>query len=98
MENFTVADSLPQPRQAQRLDCDIQTEFVSILEAVHECARDAVDANRNAIDFMDFNAVITAGCVETKDLHGRCEQAQSRVSPLRHGKVDRSLHLRNAER
>ncbi len=41
---FPVADSFSLPCETQRLDGDIQPEFVSVFEAVNERARDAIDS------------------------------------------------------
>jgi len=50
MEDFPIADSLAGTCKAQRLDGNVQPELVSILETINYRARDAVDANGNAID------------------------------------------------
>src|ERR1700723_4347628 len=76
MQDFPVAGSLSLPCEAQRLDGDIQPEFVSVFEAVNERACDAIDANGDAIDPVDFNTLIKGCGIETIDLHRRRAQPQ----------------------
>jgi hypothetical protein len=72
MEDFPIADSLAGARKAQRLDCDIQPELVSLPETINYRARDTVDANGNAIDQMHVDSLIESRNIKTIDPPARC--------------------------
>src|ERR1019366_3599336 len=93
MEDFPIADSLAGTGEAQRLDSNVQSELVSILETINNRARDAVDANGNAIDGMRFDSLIEGRNIKTIDLHRRRAQAQPRVSAARNSEMYDSRNL-----
>src|SRR6266849_4246254 len=93
MEDFPIADSLAGTGKAQRLDGNIQPELVSIFETIDYRARDAVDANGNAIDGVRFDSLIEGRNIKTIDPHRGRAQAQSRVSAPRNSEMYDSRNL-----
>ena len=71
MEDFPIADSLAGTGKAQRLDGNIQPELVSILETINYRARDAVDANGNAVNGVPFGYCFYPICSQTNGFKGR---------------------------
>src|ERR1700675_2656158 len=94
MEDFPIADSLAGTGKAQSLDGNVQPELVSILETINYRARDAIDANGNAIDGMRFDSLIEGWNIKTIDPHRGRAQAQPRVPSSRHSQVNGSRYLR----
>jgi hypothetical protein len=80
MEDFPIADSLAGTGKAQRFNGNIQPELVSILETINYRARDAVDANGNAINGVRFDSLIEGRWIKSIDPHWGRAQAQPRVS------------------
>src|SRR5258708_9070531 len=93
MEDFPIADSLAGTGKAQRLDGNVQPEFVSILETINYRARDAVDANGNAIDGVRFDSLIEGRNIKTIDPNRGRAQAQPRVSAARNSEMYDSRNL-----
>jgi hypothetical protein len=94
MEDFPIADSLAGTGKAQRLNGNVQPKLVSILETINYRARDPVDANGNAIDWVHFDAMIESRNIKTIDLDRRRAEAQPRVPSSRHSQVNGSRYLR----
>src|SRR5579863_4483583 len=93
MEDFPIADSLAGTGQAQRLDSNVEAKLVSILETINYRARDAVDANCNAIDGMGFDSLIESQGIKTIDFYWGRAQAQPRVAAARHCEMYDSRNL-----
>src|ERR1700722_12342799 len=93
MEDFAIADSLARTGKAQRLDGNTQPQLVSILETINYRARDAVDANGNALNGGRFDSLIKGRNIKTIDAHRGRTQAQPGVSAARNSEMDDSRNL-----
>lgn len=64
LQNLAVVGLLARAGEVQRLHGDAQSEFVSILEAVSQSSRGAVDTQRDTVDFVGFNSFVECCWVE----------------------------------
>lgn len=50
LQDLLVRHSLARSRKSERLDSDVEADLVPVLEAIDECAGDAVDTNDRTIE------------------------------------------------
>lgn len=87
VQQFAVLRMLSRPRQAQRLDGDLQTKFVPEFEAVSHRACGIVDSDRQPPDAMCFQARVEGPGIEAMHGHGY-RQFRVMVAAAGYGQVD----------